>query len=347
MTPAVSLVRRHAGRGFSLVELLVAMALTLLLVGAAAYVLLDTQQNQSALDRALTSADTASFSLELLGREIANAGFYPAALPPGEPMTASYFNPVAGQPTAYAAGLFGCEGGKFQAATAGCAPPVAGAPDAIVVNYFTADNFGSAAGQTQDCTGASVANDATNAAFLPNSGAPGAPVWNADMPPGRPLFVSNRFALNSTSMEVDDRQVTTQSLACSGNGMYKSAPGTAKNGYQPMLAGLDDLQLSYGIVSGEPAGPPNRFYNASEISALPPVVIDGQKLGPWEQVAAVKVCVLTRTLGGPARLADKAGSARTYVDCNEQTLTQSAADGSRKLRRVQVFGVRNHLRKTY
>lgn len=347
-------------RGFSLVEMLVAVGITMFLVTAAGYVYLGTRESQRAIDRSSSSIETGSFALQILGRDIANAGFYPATMPPistyspvmrridgyppavGIPARSTDFIPTT---SAYSTGLFGCDGATFNVATATCATAVTGAPDTIIINYFTSESksFAGEVGQRRDCTGSDVDSDPLNAVRKLNAGGPPAvlPV-NPDIPPQQPLFVSNRYTLVATTstkpLVIEGQTINTNSLSCSGNGGA---------GYQPLLIGLDDLQFTYGVFGTETTRAPDRFYTATEVNALSTVKIDGVDMTPWARVSAVRVCLMTRTLGGTAKIADKTGALRTYLDCADQTITQAATDTGIHKRHVQVFGVRNKLNQGF
>ena len=72
---------RHE-RGLTLIELMVAMAISLIIVVAAAYVYLASRESQRAIDRSSNSRETGAFIIQMLGRDIMNAGFYPANMVP-------------------------------------------------------------------------------------------------------------------------------------------------------------------------------------------------------------------------------------------------------------------------
>ena len=69
-------------RGLTLIELLVAMAISLVIVVAAAYVFLASREAQRAIDRNSGSRETGAFVIQTIGRELMNAGFYPATMVP-------------------------------------------------------------------------------------------------------------------------------------------------------------------------------------------------------------------------------------------------------------------------
>lgn len=354
--------RRHQG-GVTLVELMVAMGITMFIVAAAGYVFLGSREAQRAIESTSESNEAGGYALLLIGRDVMNAGFYPSTMPP----IATYFPtqrrvdaypPAVGVPNratdwiapsnVYLAPIFGCDGAKFDHSTATCGTATVGAPDSIVMSYFTNESvaFGATAGQRNDCTGADVGADPSNAVRKLNAGTGVATSMSHDLPPQAPLFASNFYGLNPTVLEVEKQSINTGSLACGGNG--KSPFGaTDASAYMPLLAGIDDLQLTYGVFSTEATRAPDRFYTATEVNTLPTVTIDGVPLNSWARVVAVRVCVMSRTLGGAPKLADKAGALSTYLDCNDATITQAATDRAIHKRHVQVFAVRNRLNQSF
>lgn len=350
-------------RGVTLIELMVTMAITMFLVAAAAYVYLGTRETQRAVDRNSSNIDTGTFVMQLIGQEIMKAGYYPAntsrvlTTAEGYPKL-SYYPPIklaenAAQLTdwtppttattgVYLSGLFGCEGGNFLPATGGC--PIGSNntnPDSIVINYFTNDKLGSGVGDRADCTGADVANDASNTNRLNTT--------NIEAAPLQPLFVSNRFAITATTTEIDKQTVSTFSLACNGNGV-----STPTNNYQPLLPGIEDMQFTYGVfaVSADSGSrTPEKFYNAADVSQLSSVNVDNGMLvvamPPWSRVSAVRVCIMVKSQGASPKIADKAGAERTYVNCNGLTKTQEAGDTSLRRKFEQTFVLRNRMNVVY
>lgn len=378
---------RHQ-RGVTLIELMVTMAITLFLVAAAAYVYLGTRETQRAIDRNSSNIEVGTFVLQLIGRDIMKAGFYPATasrvltasegfpklsrypplklnenavqltdwtLPSDPNPTQAYFPIRSSRPMGpYGSGLFGCDGAKFLPATGLCDTTVVGAPDSIVVNYFTNDTMGTnAAGSSKDsmgisvgdrfdCTGANVGNDPSNTNRIGTVG----------LPPLQPLFVSNRFGINTTQVQVEQQTVTTGSLACNGNGT--SAPFT----YQPLIVGIEDLQITYGVFAATAATAllgqrtPDNFYTAAQVTALDWLKIENPPFAdevapPWSRVVAVRVCVMTKSLGSSPKIGDKTGAERTYIDCKGATIPQPASDTSLRKRFIQTFAVRNRLNQVF
>ena len=311
-------------QGLTLVELMIALAISMVLVLAATSMYLATRESQRSIDQASAAHEAAAYALRTLGRELMNAGFFPAVRTASadQANVLSGYSNITGR-AAYDFGIFGCEGASFDPAAGTCGTATAGAPDTLVVSYYTDDSMGSSMGQRIDCTGNDVGNAAVNTSRLGTGG--------ASAPPTLPLFVANHYTLASTTMSVEARTVTTRSLACNGNGS-----GTAD--YLPMLAGLDDLQLTYAVY-GDSTRVPQRFYTASEVNALGNAVIDGETLRPWARVVAVRICVIARTYETAAAI-----SGGQYEDCSGN---QQTGDISLRKTYVQVFGVRNRQTSTY
>ena len=324
VNPAPLDARQRRIGGFTLVELMVSMTISLVLVLAATAMYLATRESQRGIDQASSANEAGGYTLRTIGRELMNAGFFPAvrtASAGQANVLSGYTNPTA--VAAYNFGVFGCEGASFDPGTGACGTTVAGAPDSLVVSYFTNDAFGTTVGQRADCTGNDVGSAAVNLARVGTAG--------ASLPPLLPLFVANHYALETTSMSVEGRTVTTRSLACNGN-------GSGSNAYQQLLSGIDDLQLSYAVYN-DATRTPSRYYTANQVNALAAATVDGEVLQPWARVIAVRVCVIARTYEAAASI-----SAGRYEDCSG---TLQTGDSTLRKTYVQVFGLRNRQTATY
>ena len=162
-------------RGVTLVELMVAIAINLVLVLAATLLYLNTRSAQKAVDDRSAVAETGEFALDLLGRELTLAGFYPvmASEPTGAGAAAQVgalmsYDQAAGQmvkagllSATYQNGLMGCDD-QMISATHACgahAEAAASTSDSLVVAYFTSDAMGLSTGLRADCARDDVAND--------------------------------------------------------------------------------------------------------------------------------------------------------------------------------------------
>lgn len=320
---------RRRARGLTLVELMVGLAIGLVVSLAASALYLASSETSRATRSLGDINETGKLALDIIGRELEKAGFYPAQFP-GDPSIANrlgaFFNGKSGGKPAYDNGLFGCDNAKFDPTTNDCETAAAGTPDSIVINYFATPEFGptSLMGNSNDCNRLAVSGDADNTARAAAN---------------LPLFVSNRFALSASetyaSGDLASDQVSTRSLACHGNGSAAADP------YQRHFQGVEDMSFRYGVAITSLTETPGRYLTATQVKALTTFAAET----PWRSVTAVKVCLIVKS-AGKGRLEDKAGALRTYVDCQGTTKTIAATDRAMYKRFERIFAVRNHLHKT-
>lgn len=353
-------------RGVTLIELMVAMAITLFLVAAAAYVYLGTRETQRAIDANASNTEVGNFALQLIGQEIMKAGSYPVTVPQfgsSDQKVTSYPDATNNWSTApvlasaYQNFLFGCEGAKFDPSTGSCENSVDKAPDTIVINHFTNESLNmqlnNGDGDRTDCTGAIVDKDTVNSL---RHGRANTSTSTSPDTPSQPLFVSNRYTIiGNRQVEVEKATVITSSLGCNGNGASGSEPGNALDIYQPLLNGIVDMQVTYGVFSATTdtgSRVPDKFYTAYDLNnSLGNIEVDVGirriSVPPWSRIAAVRICLMTQSIGGNPKIADKTGALRSYVDCQEQTKTQDANDTTLYKRFVRIFPVRNRLNQVF
>lgn len=309
-------------RGLTLVELMVALAVGLLIAIVASVIYLSTSKSTRETQTVSELTETGQLALELIGREIRKAGFYPAQFssPTQSQIPGAFTNTKDATSAAFNQGIFGCQGATFNPATKTCGSTTSGAPDSLVINYLTPLDFGdsSAVGNHRDCNRAQVSGDAANAAAVAA---------------GRPLFVSNRFALVATTYtQPNGTTVNTMSLACHGNG------DEAATTYTPHLSGIEDMVITYGVYTASNQQTPGRFYTASQVAGLGNL----DDLTPWQRVTAVRVCLVVRT-PTPVRQAE-GSTARTFADCRGNDVTLTNSDLTLRRRYERVFAVRNNIK---
>ena len=360
--------------GLTLIELMIAMAIGLVVMVVTTYIYVRTNESQKAMDRQSAVSETGVFVIQALGRDIKMAGFYPAtALPitsgtlvnsgaaakdnfmastqanmyetyPPLKATPQLVSDWVAPTAAYEATIFGCDGANFDTQNGVC--PAGGGPnlpDSLVINWFTSDAMGDnkGIGYRKDCNGADIANDAVNSDRR-NDAITGTYDGSLTQPPKLPIFGSNRYGLISANNYIDGNKLTTYSFGCSGNGTYSQG---VIGKYQGSVLGLVDMQIEYGVYSNDASLSPAKFYNATEVSAMPQVAILGQSYTGWQRVTAVKVCIISRSVGDKARIATSSSEAPTYLDCKDQS--QPMPSGQWLKRDTQIFGVRNNLKQSY
>lgn len=321
---------RKSQQGFSLIELLVALAINLVIVSAAAYLYLGTSDAKRALDQQQTINENGQYALDILGKDIVNAGFYPAVRnsnPSINSTTAtikgSFKNPLP-TVTAYKSGIFGCSEKKFDLNSPACANHDSSTvtADTVVINYFTNDTMGTDIGQQFDCARNGVSGDNSNT---------GRASGTVGLVPIVPLFISNSYTLITTTFSIENQTINTQSLTCGGNG---------NKTYQPSVAGIESLQFRYGVFTDSDTLQPSRFYLASEMAALSNVSVNGVDKDAWGRVVAVEVCLVARALL-QTKTTSSTGAVTPYTNCSGTVITPA----DRSIRRVyrKVFALRNNL----
>lgn len=328
-----------SSRGFSLIELLVAVAINLVIVVAAANLYLGSRESQRVLTEKSNMFEAGTLALDLIGRELENAGYYPALTPnsAGQSLTIGGYDKAITPHPAFQAGLFGCDAQKFlpTQSTPGCgAHPgtPAATSDTLVVNYFTNDALSLDIGQRADCQFRDVALNPINTLRVGTSAVNG-------VAPTLPLFVSNRYTLTPTTVQIEGQSISTFSLACNGSGV--DAAGTTDN-YAPLFTGIEQLRFRYGAFASEVGMQADQFYTAAQVNALTPVSLANTTREKWERVVAVRACILVRSM---QRARSEGGQSYTLTDCDGTAVTFN--DGVDRRVYTQIFAVKNNVPQTY
>ena len=263
--------------GFSLVELLVAMTIGLVLLGAILTLYMGTSLAARQSHTVSRMGEDASIALETLARHIRMAGYSQPVL-----MAARSAVTVDGQlvqlvdSNLAGAGLKGCDGGFSSTSAAWDALTCTNAstePDDIAVRY-EGDSFNTeAAGgkSASDCLSQGVLNNAISAV---NSSVQYA-------------LVESRFFISSN-----------KELSCAGNG---NATFTA----QPLVSGVEFMRVHYGIASDSTGSQVVRFATANEVNAL-----GGNPDQNWGRVVAVRICLQMLSAS------QDQGKAVDYINCD-------------------------------
>ena len=326
---------RHRQAGFSLIELMIALTINMVIVAAAAYLYLGTSESKRNLSQQQQLSENGQYALDLIGRDITNAGFFPSVREMTNGRAFKYQNDsISKSQTAFNSGIFGCTGQSFSPTTFSCTAHSNAAitADTIVINYFTNDAMGRDMGQRVDCNrsdvqGATENSGRTDAASTQSAATPSTRV------PLKPLFVSNRYTLSTTTYSIEGQSISTQSLACNGN------VGTV---YQPAIVGVESLQFLYGVYTDDSLQP-QRFYASSAVAALGGTTDPKLPQAPWDRVVAVEVCLVARGLEA-SKSTTSAGAVTPYVNCAGVSVTPA----DRFIRKVyrKTFALRNNLTQT-
>ena len=247
-----------AQSGFSLVELLIAMAIGLVMLGAILSIYMGTTVAGRQSDTVSRMGEDATIALETMARHIRMAAYSTPIL-----MAARNAATVEGQMVQLAdsnfagAGIKGCDGG-FTGTTASWADLVctnsSTQPDDIAVRY-EGDSFNTeAAGgnSASDCLSQGVGQNANSAA-------------NSSL---QYALVESRFFVSAN-----------KELSCAGNGQASFTS-------QPLVTGVEFMRVRYGIASDSTESQVIFFATAAEVNAL-----GGSADQNWGRVVAVRICI--------------------------------------------------------
>ncbi len=331
-------------RGFSLIELMVGIAISLVLSAIASSIFVSSVRSSRAQEERSKQDETAQLVLELLGREIRNSGFNPSF--GSSPLTnvvgylVAVDKPFKGsiQDTspnivnpawpAFDNGIFACDKAGFNRNTGQCLPAgLPSDPDTLIINYFSDDKFpqtsgsfpGPGSGTRRDCLNENVETAAL--AYNKNRADNNAPV-----------LVTNIYSLSAPqTYGGNNSNITTRSFGC--------WPLVQAN-QQPFFSGVEQLRFRFGLFDATTFESPLRFYSIAEMNALPPLIIPNKgTFAPWRRVVTVEVCVMTRSLENNAR---EAPAGRVINDCDGQPVA-AIANQPRPIVSVnrEIFNVRN------
>ena len=316
-------------RGFTLVELMVALAIASILLVALATMFINTSISRGELDKSSRQIESGRYAIQILSDEIRHAGYF-GAIPnapalPGtvtslpDPCTTvltdvqnSIGLPLQGYPGKSTAGAL--DTGKLA-----CLNAAAGykANTGVIVVRRADTSIAAAAPtsgfyniQTSGCAG-----DATRYVFDSYANA-GSFTLHANTAPGCLPLISAPIAL-ITPVYIRIFYVSTCSDAdCSAAG-HDSLPTLKRMDITPggastpvsLVDGIENLQFEYGIDSAFTDGTPDAYSSA-------PAFAD------WQNVMAVRVYVLARNLESTSGYSDP----KTYTFGTAATYTPSGSD---------------------
>lgn len=304
--------------GFSLIELMVSIALGLLIMSGVLAIYIDLTRSNAELAKMNRQIENGRFSVQLLQQELWHAGFWdghvprlpsnplytpPTAIP--NPCTAFTSWSAADIDNIYAIPVQGYAGGA--ALPAECSSIVTNpqaASDILVVRYAATCVAGTAscenynAGklylQTQGCGDTNHANYLASAADKPVLGTPGAVVYkkNCTTAADRRKLITSIFYVRDYSVTVGDGIPTLMRADLDLNGGSVSMQSA-----QPVLEGIEIIKFEYGRDTDE-TGSADVYDDCSGCTAL-----------DWANVVSVNMHILARNLEATTGHAED----KTYV----------------------------------
>lgn len=316
--------RRSCGlqcsKGFSLIELMVSLAIGLIILAAAFSAYLGASGAAKMAEAQGRMNEDAQAALTILTQQLRMAGNNPKQTNRIDntttPTLASLRNPVywptptyAGFTATFAPSAFairGCDG-RFSNLTATTANridlldcvPDTGQPDSIAISYET-DRFNTVGTAATDCLGNALG--LITATAVPTFVTLGTSTTVITSPSVVSYTVAdNRFYIGTSTT------ILSPSLYCKGNG--GGSP-------QPLVENIEDMQFEYGMMSpSTPAAsatmaPVKGYLAVNEFSSNMPSLSDADR---WAKVIAVRICVVARSANA---VVSDASSAK-YRDCKD------------------------------
>ncbi len=296
-------------RGFTLVELLVAMTVGLLISGVAAAVFITSKTTARFGDALARYQEGFRYASHILGRDMRMAGFFgcnsgrtPLTVASGMPAELAYDTPVRGYDDASAAiagRIAGTDVIKLQFGAGGgyrLSSDMATADAAININALAGDFVAGDYAVIADCS---------NSTLFKVTGVTGS---------GAPLALSHGAAGNSSASvaspyartaEVFDFITSYYYAATSADKRHVLMRRTLRGGSasdEEIAEGIDDLRFLYGIdTDGDTTA--NKYVRAADV-------------GDWSRVLSVRVCLLTSSLDDGLATAPQ-----IYYDCDGGAVT--------------------------
>lgn len=286
---------RRLETGFSLVELLVALAIGLIIIGAALSAYLSS--TQASLFSAAESRmnEDAQAALDLLAQQLRMAGNNPKQLnypytSPRNPVTQTV--PLRGCDTTFGNVTTATAVANLTCTTTGTITP----PGSIAVSYEAdTTNTTASSGKPTDCVGIALAATTATVA-MPTPPDKAVTFYEAD----------NRFYI------VKSAATGKSSLYCKGNGSGGSP--------QPLVENIEDMRLSYGVAPASGGdGTVVGYLSATQIENDNTIINLATPAARWARVVTVRICLIARS---DTPITNEMGSV-TYYDCNDNATTPS------------------------
>ncbi len=293
--------RRKLARGFSLVELMVAMAIGLVLLSVVGAIFLGSRSSFLTSDQRGRVNESSRLVHDVLSTMVRQAGYVDIAN--NTSGTAIIFEDVAPPPVQ---AVFGCSDGRVDfgngawACTANTVVAGQLPSDSIAVSYQAQQATAAIQGSSLTTFAGGIAGDCNgNNPGIANAGPATAP------PSGIPVAINEFYVARGVVTTQAGQSVRIPELYCLGNGARATA--------QPIAQGVEQLRAFYYVTGGTVgAGKRSRRVNAAGVAA-----------NEWGKVEAVDVCVVMQSPSTAGGIGIVGGTPYTDCDGNAQTSTDN------------------------
>ena len=297
--------RKHLRQqGFSLIELLVALAIGLLIMASVLMIYAGASRTSRTSEMESQMNEDGLIALNIIQQQIRMAGY------------SGFENPeTTDKPKFTGAGVIGCSAAAFY-------------PNATVQPAFASLNSTDCDANSDFGDGIIVRYEADLRNTVPTDGSPPKPTnclmntaSTATDSAGVPYFLpENRYFVAASG-------TNPPALYCA-----------AGNQIQPMLDNVEKMGLLYGISATTTPGDTQviTYLNAADINTA----FSGESMDTrWKRVVSVKTCLLMRST---TAMKDIAATA-TYRDCDGTLVTQATPDGYLRRAFISTATLRNRL----
>ncbi|MFM9923117.1 PilW family protein [Variovorax sp. H27-G14] len=312
-------------RGFTLIELMISLAIGLLILAAGMAMYAGSSRGSLASQLETQMNEDAILALNLVQQQLKQAGYSRQVVPAnGATVMNNYAGPA----------VRGCDGGFVDASLAfdrlTCTKGAGS--DAIAIRYeATVDNTMPTAGTTPlptNCVGNAIS-----------------PVSDSQASPP-PTVTAPRYALADNRYAITDAG-TLPMLSCRGS--EKKTAGNAIGDSQPLLSNVESMQILYGVASRPSAElaaayDPMRhqivkYLTATQLDAEPSTaVLPDLTEDRWARVLSVRVCLVMRS---DQPLKDAPAGGALYKDCSN--VDQTGTGGYLRRSYVTTVLLRNRV----
>lgn len=292
--------------GFSLIELMVAMVISLLIMGAVLTLFLDVTRTNDEMAKTNIQIENGRFAIQLLQSDLSHAGFWDGYVPQFDDLTLTTVasdaptavpNPClaygAGWTTEFKNNLLGIPVQAYDDAPTGCttASPAVGADIKANTDFLAVRHAETCVAGVDDCedTAGKVYFQASLCSILPET------VYSYVLAERAAVAATNHNLHKLNCADYADRRKFVSNIYYirDDNTLMRSqfdlASGVNKHlAAEPMIEGVEGFRVELGVDDGPVDGAPDAFVRCSTATAC-----TSDQLA---NVVAVKVYVLVRSL---------------------------------------------------
>lgn len=288
-------LRRTFASGFSLVELMVAMAIGLVLLGVVGSIFVASKGVFVSSDQRSRLNESMRLVSETMGVQIRQAAYYDMANTTANVPTPVTFEQAADSGVTGIIPIFACSDGRVNftsipwSCTANSNPAGVLPSDAIAVSFQNQPSSNLVVNSSLLAFSNGFGGDCAGQNPMPTPA-----IAASTMPVNIPIAISEFFISRNVITTQGGTSVNIPELSCRGNGN----PGVS----QPLAQGIEQIRARFYVIDSDPGG----FGQMTRLTDIAGVA------GDWGKVYGVQLCLLTHS---PAN-AWSTGLVATFTDCD-------------------------------